>query len=82
MRRSQGSTPGALISLQATPQPRAPPSTHLAAPVAEVILFAGLAVVLLQLGAVGLGRHDAPRIQVGTELRRQRGVYWNGGGVL
>ena len=34
--------------------PHVPPSTHLAAPVAEVVLFAGLAGVLLQLGEVGL----------------------------
>lgn len=39
-----------------TPDPApAPPSTHLAAPVAEVVLFAGQAVVLLQLREVGLG---------------------------
>ena len=37
-----------------TPGPSLP-STYLGAPVAEVILFAGLVAVLLQLGAMVLG---------------------------
>lgn len=69
--RESGLTLGCPNFTPGSPQHCAPPSTHLAALVAKIILFAGLAAVLLQLGAVGLGRHDAPCVQVGTELGRQ-----------
>lgn len=64
---SQGPALSSWRGAGSTAPPHLP--SHLAALLAQVVLLAGLRTVLQQCWAVDLGRHDAPRIQVGTELQ-------------